>query len=440
MRSLSLVLGLLALAGCSNPAPSAKPCEGNNPCPGGARCKSKNDCTADAGFTCTNGACMRPCAAGEVCGAGEICGAVTGTKRCLTLCTEGKCAAGAGCQTFWPTRQQVCADVPLTGACASVVNESKCTECGKKLFTTRCASGYVCPSSSVCDPLILPTGGCYCGAGFETVACDGSPCVVNGQNVCFPPNYTCRPVDLPATLCTGEPHAGGGKCKCTDGRTVPFVCGETNSCEQKCSTGCSVTAQDCPDAWAPKCTLLLDEPVLTQPNSDPLERTTCVAQLGTLALGEKCTRVPFTDGGTAYGRDDCAKGLVCESVGAPPGQLRCRKLCTAKAQCAVGEGCLVPSLSLPAVGFCLPSGCTLGGAECGPGKSCTSTQNVDFDPEQFCKVDGPNAAGVSCATDAGLGCQANVRCSDGTCRAICSPQRPCTSGVCSSTTGAGVCQ
>lgn len=434
----------LLLAACSNlPAAAPKTCEGTAPCPAGVRCKSANDCDRDAGFACTNGACARPCGAGDTCRTGEVCGKVPGGKRCLALCQNGICTGGAGCETWWPTRQQVCADVPFTGACASVMNQSKCgqADCGRKQFTTECTMpmGYVCPGSSVCDPLILPTGGCFCPGGFDTVKCDGSPCLVNGLNVCQPPDYHCRPRDLPTTTCTDEPHAGGGQCTCADGRSLPFVCGETSSCEQRCFVGCSLTAQDCPDAFAAKCTVRFDAPAAGMPNSVLRDRPTCVASTGSVAIGAKCQLAARPDGGQEVGWDDCAKGGLCVAIGAPPDTFACRKLCSAKADCATGEVCLNLALAVPPIGVCLP-GCTIGGIECGAGKSCSASGNVEQLPEAFCKVDGPNAAGAACPSDAGSGCVANHACRGGVCRPTCSPQKPCPTGTCDEPNGPGICQ
>lgn len=158
-----------------------------------------------------------------------------------------------------------------------------------------------------------------------------------------------------------------------------------------------------------------------------------------MAIGAKCTLTGAPDGGEELGWDDWAKGGMCVGTGAKADELACRKLCTSKATCGAGEVCLNLSLSMPPIGVCLP-GCTIGGTECGAGKSCSTTENADRQPEGFCKFDGPNAAGAMCPSDAGPGCIADHACRGGVCKPTCSPQKPCPTGTCDTVNGPGICQ
>ena len=82
------------------------------------------------------------------------------------------------------------------------------------------------------------------------------------------------------------------------------------------------------------------------------------------------------------------------------------------------------------------SSCTIGGTECGVGKSCVGAANVERTNDTYCKVDGAGIRGADCLqrVDGGRGgCGPNLTCFDGACRNTCSPQRPCDAGTCNVT-------
>gem|GEM_PF-3274150 len=436
VRTFRFSIALL-LAACSGPTSPVIDAGGGGPGTSGAPCKAASQCQTSAGFSCTLGVCSRACSDTQPCGNNEVCGELGGKKRCLSLCDGDTCAAGSACQTFWPTRQRVCAQAPLFGACRSVMNVTPCTTttCSQSNFTSICEDGRACPSNSTCGITEAGGFGCYCEPGFDSFLCDGTRCAQpNGSTVCDNNTvYSCNATELIAETCTTEPHGSAGTCQCADGRLLPFICGETDSCEQRCATGCNYAASDCPEQTK-KCGLAFDVPGDTMPTSLKRDRPVCTDLLGNRQRGETCRRVAAADGGLMRGRDDCGLGLVCDTAGEVRGEPRCHKICSALTVCAAGETCAYSGLTFPPAGVCVKSpGCTIGGTECGPGKSCTPNKNISRDSFSYCKFDGIEDAGSSCTSgfeDAGSGCGTDLSCRSGKCKATCSPQKPCISGTC----------
>ncbi len=446
MRTFRVCLAL-ALAACSSPPPVVPPGT-TDAGRSGAPCKSGNACQADAGFSCVLGICSRVCSDTQPCGNNEVCGELSGKKRCLSLCEGDTCAAGSACQTFWPTRQRVCAQAPLFGACKSVVNTTPCALCSKANFTSVCADGDVCPSSSTCGITEAGGLGCYCEPGFEAFACDGTRCSQpNGNNICVPGEYACLPTELPAETCVTESHGSAGSCVCADGRRLPFICGETDSCEHRCATGCNYAQSDCVEQTK-KCSLVYDVAAETIPTSAKRDRPVCTDLLGNKQLGQSCRRVPRADGGLEWRRDDCGLGLTCEATAGPRGDPHCNKTCTASSGCASDETCAFDGLTYPPAGECIKvKACTVGGTECGPGRSCRGKGNVERTVVTYCKYDGLEVQGASCSTepeDAGGGCGPDLACRKGKCAPTCSAQKPCATGKCDTDFGIpnvlGVCE
>lgn len=428
MRGGAIIIGVL-LAACSMP-PAADPARcapGSKDCTLGKKCGSAADCAPDAGVACTKGVCSAPCSSGT-CSAGQECLEIDGKPWCMFSCGDAPCAAGVACKMFWPQRKRVCAVADLGAACKAAVAEQSCNTCGQRYFTTECiTTGRVCPGRSECNG--VPPVECSCLAGVPT-RCDGRPCdQTNPLLDCPPPDYFCDTGGLTSSTCTDDPQEFGARCQCADGRELPVVCDESSSCEHRCSIGCSITAQDCPDSWRPKCTYTFQRVVETFASRRLHDATECVALTGNKALGESCARTVAPDGGRAPG-DDCAIGLVCETGGAPTGELRCRKLCTATSQCASGQVCSTLASTVPASGYCLPeAGCTLDGAECGAGKSCVFVAAAEAPARiTYCKFNGPANVGEACRF--GSDCGPNLMCTSGQCRRICSITRPCDAGTC----------
>jgi len=413
---------LLLAATCTKGVDPARCTAGAADCMLGKRCVNDSHCGDEARVTCNRGVCMAKCPDGN-CGPGQFCAALDRGQFCLVPCDEDtqKCPAGAsGCEMYWPQRKLVCAVSSLGPACKAFVAEGVCsTTCGPQYFTTPCDDGGFCPGRSECS--IAVGGKCDCWNN-QPVDCSGVACP---GGVCPNADYNCSALELGTTGCRDEPHDFGGKCECTDGRVITVTCGETSSCEHRCSVGCSLTQRDCPDRWASKCTYRAQQPpVLPRPR----DRTVCVPLTDTKVLGAACTRTTLPDGGTEVGLDDCAAGLVCEPAGAPRGELRCRSVCTSTSECGSGQVCARSVVTLPPSGYCLPATCSLGGAGCGPGQSCGWVYNVERGRTAACKYDGDGGELSPCSSDSD--CGANLGCGEGLCRPTCSLQRPCVTGAC----------
>ncbi len=386
----------------------------------GKRCGSTRECGGDPQVTCNRGVCMASCADAG-CGEGQFCATLEKSAFCLVPCDHASnCPTGAPCKVYWPERKEVCAVTDLGAACRGVQVTDLCTtSCGPQYFTTRCDDGGFCAGRSECAA--TSANGCECWNN-QPLECNGSPC---GANSCFGTSYNCHSTALGTTACLDEPHDFAGKCLCTDGREIPVTCGETSSCEHRCSVGCSLTAQDCLDSWASKCTYRALQPPVTPRAKD---RVVCVDLTDTKIRDASCTRTKLPDGGTEVGIDDCAAGLVCEPAGAPRGEMRCRKLCTSTSECGSGQVCARTVTTFPPAGYCLPSGCTVGAIDCGPGRSCTFVRDVERGRTTACKYDGDAGELEPCLTDAD--CAHDLGCGGGQCRRTCSSQRPCPTGSC----------
>ncbi len=295
----------------------------------------------------------------------------------------------------------------------------------------------MCPSSSTCGTTEAGGLGCYCEPGFEAFLCDGTRCnQPGGGNFCDDHTiYFCRSAEVITETCTSEPHASAGNCVCADSRMPPFVCGETDSCEQRCATGCNLAASDCPEQTK-KCNVGFDVPGDTLPSSIVRDRPVCTELLGNRQRGETCKRVPLPDGGRVWFRDDCGIGLTCDTSGEARGDARCHKLCTTLTGCAAGETCEFAALTFSPIGTCVKSmPCTIGGTECGAGRSCAPSETIEREHFSYCKYDGREDAGARCSNtpeDAGGGCGPNLLCRGGTCKPACSLQRPWVTGQCNS--------
>lgn len=433
------LLGMLALSvltlACSNSGGTnnGSKCTATSPCASGGFCRSSRDCPADAGFVCHNSVCAGPCTTDANCAAGEVCGTIDTRKMCLRECVNGACpASDAGCEIYWADRKSVCATRAFANACSSVEDPTACTisQCGPRYSTEWCVTtDYYCPHNGPCDPTLANTIECTCETGSVATACDGTPC---DQTDCHPGEWACVPSVLPSSSCADEPHQSSGNCHCADGRVLPFVCGETSSCEDRCATGCDIMKQDCPDPGTPKCTYLESIPIGSYDVDFRYRaRPICVALTGTKKLGEPCTQSTGPDGGPRLGLDDCDKGLFCAEVGNPAGTRVCTPVCTGNDQCGDGGMCELMIDAYPEMGACRQS-CSLGGTECGAGRSCALAFSVEWRDLPYCKYDGPGGAGSPCTYD--TECKPGQTCSGrtGTCRQTCSSTIPCDGGTCMS--------
>lgn len=213
-HSTGLAIGLvLALAGCSAPAPhAAGGCDGGASCGTDATCVSghceafqhcQTDADCSAGEGCVNGICSS-CDRNVRCvGDYRVCDAPTGKcvdckraadcPRGLPICTAAGCAQCATSQDC-PSRQTC-----YRGRCTSCENGNVCSPgyvCAAHLrCVASCGNGGTCPGSApICDPVL---GGC--GTCTDSAQCPSGESCVEGICGVAPPGDLCGsaiPVDL----------------------------------------------------------------------------------------------------------------------------------------------------------------------------------------------------------------------------------------------------
>jgi hypothetical protein len=163
--------------------------------------------------------------------------------------------------------------------------------------------------------------------------------------------------------------------------------------------------------------------------------TSCLANTGTKAEGEPCTR-PATMVRDTLPPDDCAVGMHCSALGGlgtteGTHQSRCWKYCASDAACDAGKKCITLNES-PVIGLCVPT-CAAFSA-CAPGFNCSFVVPDTDGTSAFlsCRESGPIAAGAACGD--GTQCAADTICNPitepRTCIPLCDAAHPCASGNC----------
>lgn len=145
---------------------------------------------------------------------------------------------------------------------------------------------------------------------------------------------------------------------------------------------------------------------------------------------------PVSIGGAcagSFGQDNCAARGVCTPAGVVPpasgGTSYCRTLCTADAQCPLGERCrnAVEGLGIdPPLGYCAPTCVPF--TPCPSGMTCSDHRADVAGPADVifsCRVAGEAPVLGSCSED--KDCVGDAVCL-GRCRALCDATHPCTAG------------
>jgi hypothetical protein len=112
--------------------------------------------------------------------------------------------------------------------CSSVTVSQGCAIPGCPASTVSCAGG-TCPPNSTC----VSGNACQCNAGLEQRCCNGEECPSGECNSC-PSDYWGCGAALPVG-CSDSLTAASGTCECSNGPSVPFLCGTNSTCEQLCS-------------------------------------------------------------------------------------------------------------------------------------------------------------------------------------------------------------
>ncbi len=202
---------------------------------------------------------------------------------------------------------------------------------------------------------------------------------------------------------TAKPHDGGVDLAAGDGAAAT---GLPPECDVLTDTGCPA---------GERCTIGTD-------NGQP--RDLCFATVAN-PLGEDFVCAPVT-AGTRTG-DDCAPGLVCMPLAGD--YATCRRPCYQRADCAAGQGCVVPTststLRNDDGGTFVLRGCSnnigcdpIAQNVCTPGTGCYLSTFDDVGRVSECLLPGSGQAGSLCTniTD----CAPGFRCDNGTfCRRYC---------------------
>lgn len=440
LHTLLSALLALWLVGCAKELSELQPfpCAKDGTCPGGLSCIPNLGCAqpqvdtpctratrcdlAAPGAQCTFGVCAPECGGATSpsrgCGNGRVCSHASAPGACLLDCGGGQsCPGGLVCKPLWYQGRRACMP-PTEGppACASFERGASCTRCGSSRFSTVQCTGFTCPENATCGA----NRTCVCGTGYAPQTCDGRACG-GSPNPCTGYAWWCKPNTAPpAPSCSADPQLVSGTCRCWDGRSLPFACGTTESCEKRCADGCDTVTQDCTDPTSPKCTLLVVDEAL---------ETECVPRTGSLGALAVCMRNAEDD--TGVGRDDCAPGLFCLGLGVAGTGRVCRSFCRGDAQCARGLRCVPFSERTPPDGLCAQA-CEFFSTTCGAGLTCGfSSSNDGASFFGACRKRGTLGQGAACEADEDCGADSvcMVRGDRLQCRPLCDPAHPCPGGT-----------
>ena len=429
-----LALGAVLLAvGCAKELNELTPfpCAADQQCPDGLACVPGTGCTpatvdapcdsttncAAAGpeVSCENGLCSQVCQDGKGCPDGRLCSSAVGAAACAADCSQSaSCPQGLECDPLWIGGERGCF-APSSGptGCLGFDTKAQCNFCGPTNFTTLCSGGGSCPAHSTCGQMAAD---CTCNPGYAPVDCGGIACTGG----CAFPGWWCAPVGQVQTACGDAPVEASGTCLCRDGRALALECGNSASCEERCSVGCDVIARDCANPALPKCTL-------TVQGSEFHEG--CVA-LGSsaVAAGSACHRASNDLGGV--GMDDCLPGEFCTGLGLANGTRYCQTLCESEATCMPTSRCRNITFGVPPVGACFVT-CTPFDTSCGSGRTCTLDLLTSGEAAGFCRDVGAGTLTAPCTAD--LDCAANLMClslgaNTSACLPLCDGLHPCPAG------------
>jgi hypothetical protein len=179
---------------------------------------------------CEVGSCAPRCSAGAGCAAGRTCTSPASEGVCVVDCTDGAaCPAGLACEALPGGRSGCVPASAVIARCASVEVTGTCDLCGAEQFTVSCApaAGF-CTLHSTC----IAGGDCMCDDGFFAYSCADVAC-----GTCGYPDWYCRPMSAsPQPSCDASTFLTQGRCHCADGSTIDFACGETATCEERCTS------------------------------------------------------------------------------------------------------------------------------------------------------------------------------------------------------------
>ena len=411
-----------------------------------------NGATCGSGLVCQEGAC-KPCVTGETCTPTNACHA--GKLDCSAsapTCNDTGMGVppGASCGP-----DKVCNPA---GTCVACVAGAMCT-----VATNACRSGTIACSTGapVCIESGNTTDGTSCG--MDKV-CSGGTCVACSPGLsCVPANpcHAGKTVCSPAVSCTdtGMNLMDGADCApdmvCSGGMCSPCVSGKdcptTNPCKTgktSCATGISqcIESGDQKDGYVCGMKQVCSKGVCDVCNTgDPCPPPNYPCHAGTLSCTTGTpvcndTGMSLMDG-VGCGPDLVCRGGNCVTCKAGDG---CQPTDTCKTgtySCATGSQ------------VCVANGNKAPGAECEPGKVCTSAGVCDV-----CNNGGPctpssnvcHKGTLSCATgtgvcvdsglpqDNGSNCGTSSVCYNGMC-GLCRQGDPCTSTTSPCKNAAYVC-
>jgi len=427
-----LVLGLLAVAGCSDDAATA--------CAEGALCDDHNPCTEDD-LCGADGVCRgtaKDCSDGYDC---SLDGCSQSTGECISDVSACECAGAEDCDDGDPCTDDTC--LTPGGTCESTPSQDagcRCTtpaECddgdpctvddcdAATLSCTHeidpqaaCDDGDPCTDSDAC----LEDGTCV---GVARICDDGNPCTddtcdatgdcvftVEVQNVCT--DYL---------VCTDGDHCQpDGRCEGT-----PIACDDARACTMD---SCDPTSGQCVfDTIDCQCATALDCDDFNSCTVDTCDATAerCVHEV---LVGATCD-----DGDLCTHSDACQTNATCD--GTPM-------------DCDDGNGCTDDSCDL-ATGQCDQTAVV--SRLCDDGNACTHSDlcqadatcdgtPITCDDSRACTIDTCNAQLGTCLFDTtNCVCSVDADCDDsnsctddtcntsaGTCNSVAVPGRGCIDG------------
>jgi hypothetical protein len=441
-------------------------------------CNSTGSCVAGATsscapFACVAGACTNgsPCTMDSQCAPTAYCNGSTCIAKksqsspCVLdhECTTGHCADGVCCDTACAGQCQACTATKKgaapDGTCGSIKAgtdpDGECADQG----AASCGTNGVCNGAGACQ---LYTAGTVCTlascSGSSAVlakSCDGlGNCLSNGSVACSP--YACLNGNC-LTSCTSNAQcltgfyctsSSGGTCQPLKGQGATCgapsecasgFCVDNFCCDQVCSGGC----QACSNALTTKPSGTCAPISAGQPAKSGCATTaasTCGTDgncngagncedwpASTQCSAKSCTGTTQTNAANCTGAGACATATTTSCLPYVCGATACKTSCTADADCATGNWCMMSA--------CVPK--SSAGATCGGGNECTSGNCVDS---------------VCCGSASCLSCQTCNGTTPGTCTNIASsqpdnnPAGTCTgnkacdgSGTCKLTLGAVTC-
>jgi hypothetical protein len=139
---------------------------------------------------------------------------------------------GGGGSTF---DSPLAADAPGLGgsSCSYMVTNSYCgklTGCGT--YPVNCGS-YSCTVNAECSG-----GSCPCDTGYAPICCNGSACQTNGCSDCGTSGTSVQVGCYQwAQQCSDSVSENTGTCYCSNGKSIPFTCGTSGTCQTLCEKG-----------------------------------------------------------------------------------------------------------------------------------------------------------------------------------------------------------